>query len=64
MTLQTKELQRNGVSNFMEELAEDILKDLLSQEKKTRFSKNAVQDIKALALNRLSGLIFLLNPNK
>ena len=53
MTLQTKELQRNGVSNFMEELAEDILKDLLSQEKKTRFSKNAVQDIKALALNRL-----------
>ncbi len=37
----------------MEELAGDILEDILSEDKRTRFSKNAIQDIKALALNRL-----------
>jgi len=40
-------------TNYMEELAEGILQDLLSDYKGPRFSTNALQDIKALALNRL-----------
>ncbi len=42
------------ISNYMEELAADILNDLLSQDfKGKRFSENVKRDIKALALNRL-----------
>ena len=40
------------MTNFMEELAAQVLEDLLAQYK-GGFSVNAVQDIKALALNRL-----------
>ena len=42
----------NRMNNFMEELAEDVLDDLLNK-KKENFSASALQDIKALALNRL-----------
>ena len=64
MSSQTKELQRTGITNFMEELAEDILKDILSEEKKARFSKSAIQDIKALALNRLWPMYLTTNTGK
>ena len=37
----------------MEELADHALSDLLSEYKRARFSPGALQDIKALALNRL-----------
>ena len=40
------------MSNYMEELADDVLGDLLAKEKED-FSASAVADIKALALNRL-----------
>ena len=42
----------NRLNNYMEELAEGILGELMSKTKDS-FSPNAVQDIKALALNRL-----------
>ena len=42
----------NRLNNFMEELAENVLDDLLTK-KKENFSDSALQDIKALALNRL-----------
>ena len=41
------------LTNYMEELAGDILDDLLSEYRGSRFSTNAIRDIKALALNRL-----------
>jgi len=40
------------LTNYMEELTDGILSDLLGSSKK-RFSVDAIQDIKALALNRL-----------
>ncbi len=43
----------NRVTNYMEELADHALSDLLSEYKRARFSPGALQDIKALALNRL-----------
>ena len=42
----------NRLNNFMEELAEDVLDELLTK-KKENFTPSAIQDIKALALNRL-----------
>jgi hypothetical protein len=46
--------QRNtGMTNLMEDLAGELLEDLLSEYKKVRFTHSAKQDIKALALNRL-----------
>ena len=53
MTLVDKQ-RSNRISNYMEELTENVLEDLLSEEYKgSRFSTDAIQDIKALALNRL-----------
>lgn len=53
-TLKTENTKRNRLTNYMEELAENILQDMLSKNGKNgRFSKDAIQDIKALALNRL-----------
>ncbi len=37
----------------MEDLSQNVLEDLLSEHKGARFSEGAIQDIKALALNRL-----------
>ena len=39
--------------NYMEELAESVLDNLLLEYKGIRFSSGAVRDIKAMALNRL-----------
>ncbi len=41
------------MTNFMEELADNVLADLLPEYKGSRFTTTAIQDIKALALNRL-----------
>ena len=43
----------NRMANYMEELTGDVLDGLLSEYGKARFSAHAIQDIKALALNRL-----------
>ena len=48
----SKNQKMNRLNNFMEELAGDVLDDLLAK-KKENFSPGALQDIKALALNRL-----------
>ena len=48
----SKNQKMNRLNNFMEELAEDVLDDLLTK-KKENFSPSMLQDIKALALNRL-----------
>ena len=48
----SKNQKMNRMSNFMEELAQDVLKDLLAKNK-GGFSPSAIEDIKALALNRL-----------
>ncbi len=54
-TLKSNEVQTNRVTNYMEELASNVLNNLLAdpQYKASRFSENSVRDIKALALNRL-----------
>ena len=43
----------NRLTNYMEELAGGILEDILSGAKGVTFSENDIEDIKALALNRL-----------
>lgn len=48
----SKNQKMNRLNNLMEELAGQVLDDLLTK-KKENFSLNALQDIKALALNRL-----------
>ncbi len=49
----TSKNQKGGrLTNYMEELAADILHDLLAKHR-AEFSAAAVRDIKALALNRL-----------
>ena len=53
MTAPVKHTRTNGVINFMEELTDMVLDGLLPEYKETRFSSSAIQDIKALALNRL-----------
>ena len=52
MSTVSKNQKMNRLNNFMEELAEDVLDELLTK-KKENFSASALQDIKALALNRL-----------
>ena len=52
MATSSKNQKMNRLNNYMEELAEGILDELMSKTK-DNFSPNAVQDIKALALNRL-----------
>ena len=42
----------NRLTNYMEVLADNVLGDLLSRDRKV-FSDGAIRDIKALALNRL-----------
>ena len=53
MPTETKQQKTNRMTNYMEELADNVLGDLLPEYKSARFSDNAIQDIKALALNRL-----------
>ena len=52
MSTVSKNQKMNRLNNFMEELAEDVLDELLTK-KKENFTPSALQDIKALALNRL-----------
>lgn len=53
MPTETKEQTTNRMINYMEELTHHVLENLLPDYKGARFSDNAIQDIKALALNRL-----------
>lgn len=48
-----KRKRLDRITNYMEELTDGILQQLLSEERANPFSSKAVQDIKALALNRL-----------
>jgi hypothetical protein len=52
MSTVSKNQKMNRLSNYMEELAEDVLDEILAKSRKN-FSKKALEDIKALALNRL-----------
>ena len=49
----SKQLNQNPLTNYMEILTDNILDEILADEKTSRLSKEAVQDVKALALNRL-----------
>lgn len=53
MPSSAKHLKSGKLTNYMEELAAEVLSDLLSEYKTARFTENAIRDIKALALNRL-----------
>lgn len=52
MNVASKKLEHQRPVNLMEELADTLLDGLLSKSDDS-FSSNAIQDIKALALNRL-----------
>ena len=52
MKTRRKAKTANRLTNYMEVITETVLGDLLAQERKG-FSDVAIQDIKALALNRL-----------
>ena len=52
MATSSKNQKMNRMNNFMEELAQNVLDELLSK-KRQEFSREALEDIKALALNRL-----------
>ncbi len=52
MSTSSKNQKMNRMTNFMEELAEGVLGELITKNREN-FSPTAIQDIKALALNRL-----------
>ena len=52
MSTFSKNQKANRLSNFMEELAENVLDEILAKNREN-FSAKALEDIKALALNRL-----------
>lgn len=52
MSTSSKNQKMNRLTNFMEELAEGVLDELITKNREN-FSPTALQDIKALALNRL-----------
>jgi hypothetical protein len=52
MATVSKNQKMNRMNNFMEELAESVLDEILAK-KRSDFSAQALSDIKALALNRL-----------
>lgn len=53
MPITDKRQKPGRLTNYMEELTTEILDDMLSGDKSSRFSENARRDIRALALNRL-----------
>ena len=53
MQSQAKQLNQNPLTNYMEILTDNLLDEILSEQKNTRLTKKAVRDVKALALNRL-----------
>jgi len=52
MLAATKKQKNHRLTNYMEELTGNVLDGLLAKER-ARFSEQAIEDIKALALNRL-----------
>ncbi len=52
MSADSKNIKVNRLTNFMEELTGQMLDQLLVKER-SKFSRTALEDIKALALNRL-----------
>lgn len=50
---QSKQLNQNPLTNYMEILTDNILDEILAEEKVNRLPKDAIKDVKALALNRL-----------
>lgn len=52
MSTSSKNQKVNRMTNFMEELTDGVLDELLIKHRES-FSPTAIQDIKALALNRL-----------
>ena len=52
MSTISKNQKMNRMNNFMEDLAESVLDEILAK-KRADFSAQALSDIKALALNRL-----------
>ena len=52
MSTSSKNQKMNRLTNYMEELADGVLDDIVTKHHEN-FSPNALQDIKALALNRL-----------
>ena len=62
--LATPQKSKNArVSNYMEEFAGDVLDGMLAKER-ARFTDQAVQDIKALALNRLWPMYVTSSPGR
>lgn len=55
MPISSKDSKRSAhrLTNYMEELAGSVLTDLLKEKSNRRFTPEAIEDIKALALNRL-----------
>ena len=53
MLATSKKIKQHRLTNYMEELANEVLGSLVAEDKKRRFSSDAIEDIKALALNRL-----------
>jgi len=53
MSKTVKSKKSAAPNNYMEELAGNILNELISEYKGKRFSTTTIRDIKALALNRL-----------
>lgn len=53
MPTQSRQLNQNPLTNYMEILTDNILDEILAEEKVNRLPKEAVRDVKALALNRL-----------
>lgn len=55
MPINAKNSKRSAhrLTNYMEELAGSVLTDLLKEKSNKRFTPEAIEDIKALALNRL-----------
>lgn len=53
MSAELRQQKSHRMANYMEELAGSVLENLLPEYKGARFTDNALEDIKALALNRL-----------
>ena len=49
----SKQQKSHRMTNYMEELTGSVLENLLPEYKGARFTTAAIEDIKALALNRL-----------
>jgi hypothetical protein len=64
MSTTARRQQSGRLTNYMEELTEEILGDMLSEDKSARFTANEMRDIRALALNRLWPMYTTTNSGK